>query len=83
METELDRELRFHLEEHVAELMQAGMARADAEAAARRAFGGVDQIKEVRARHLARAGAARLVQDLRYGVRVLAEERRHSRRSPS
>ena len=25
VEKELDRELRFHLEEHVAELMQAGM----------------------------------------------------------
>ena len=45
VEQELDRELRFHLEEHVAELMRTGMSRADAEAAARRAFGGVDQIR--------------------------------------
>ena len=46
VEQELDRELRFHLEEHVAELMRSGMSRSAAEATARRAFGGVEQIKE-------------------------------------
>jgi len=71
VEKELDRELRFHLEEHVAELMQAGMSRADAEATARRAFGGVDQIKET-VRDTWHVRALRdSVQDLRYGLRVL------------
>ena len=73
VEQELDREVRFHLEEHVAELTRSGMSRSDAEAAARRAFGGVEQIKEsvrdtwhVRAIH-------NLAQDLRYGVRMLTK----------
>ena len=73
VEQELDRELRFHLDEQVAELMQAGMSRADAEAAARRAFGGVDQIKEsVRDTWHVRA-LRDVAQDVRYGVRVLAK----------
>jgi predicted permease len=71
VERDLDRELRFHLEEHVDELMRSGVTRADAEAAARRAFGGVDQIKEsVRDTWHVRA-VRDLMQDLRYGVRVL------------
>ena len=73
VEQELDRELRFHLDEQVAELMQAGMSQADAEAAARRAFGGVDQIKEsVRDTWHVRA-LRDVAQDVRYGVRVLAK----------
>ena len=39
---EIDDELRFHLEERAEELMAAGMARADAEAEARRRFGDVE-----------------------------------------
>ena len=73
VEQELDRELRFHLDEQVAELMQAGMSRADAEVAARRAFGGVDQIKEsVRDTWHVRA-LRDVAQDVRYGVRVLTK----------
>jgi predicted permease len=71
VEHDLDRELRFHLDEYVDELVASGVAPAEAERLARRTLGGPDQIKEavrdtwhVRAAHDA-------LQDLRYGVRVL------------
>jgi hypothetical protein len=46
VERELDDELRFHLEEHVRELIGRGVSPAEARTAALRAFGGVEQIKE-------------------------------------
>ena len=45
-ETDLDDELRFHLEERAREFRARGMSGADARDAARRAFGGVEQRKE-------------------------------------
>jgi putative ABC transport system permease protein len=72
VEQELDEELRFHVEEHVTELMARGLSRADARMTALRAFGGVDQIKE-RVRDTWRVRLIRDVgQDLRYAARTLA-----------
>jgi predicted permease len=45
-ESELDDELQFHLAQQVDEHMAAGMSRAAAERAARRALGGIAQLKE-------------------------------------
>jgi putative ABC transport system permease protein len=42
----LDAEMRAHLDDLTDDLIDSGLSRAEAEAAARRAFGGVDQIKE-------------------------------------
>jgi predicted permease len=42
----LDDELRAHLDDLADDLADGGLSRAEAEAAARRAFGGLDQIKE-------------------------------------
>jgi len=44
---ELDEELQTALDMDIEERMQAGMSRADAEAAARRAFGNLTLVKEV------------------------------------
>jgi putative ABC transport system permease protein len=71
IERELDEELRFHVDEHIKELMVRGMSRPEARAAALRAFGGVDQIKES-VRDTWRVRMIRdLAQDLRYAARTL------------
>jgi len=74
-ERELEDEVAFHLEMLVEENLRAGMSPAEARLAARRAFGGVDQVKE-ECRD-ARGGrfVEWLLQDVRFGWRVL-------RRSP-
>jgi predicted permease len=74
-ESQLDSELRFHLEERAAELERSGLSPAEALRLARLEFGGVEGIKEEcresRRIHLAET----LLQDLRYGLRAM-------RRSP-
>ena len=73
VELELNEELRFHLEILTEEYAARGMTREEARYAALRELGGVDQIKEEcrdmrRVNHL-----ENLVQDLRYGLRMLAK----------
>jgi putative ABC transport system permease protein len=72
-EAELSREIRSHLQlledEHIAK----GMSRDDARLAARRAFGGVEQVKELQrdARGFRWLEASRI--DLKLGVRMLVK----------
>lgn len=70
-EKRLDAELRFHLEQRIAELVAAGMAPEQARRQARLEFGGLDQVKEacrdVGASHVIET----VIQDLRYGLRQL------------
>jgi predicted permease len=70
-ERQLDAELRFHLEQQVAGYVAAGMTPEEARRRARLEFGGLDQVKE----ECRDVGAARfmeaLLQDVRYGVRML------------
>jgi putative ABC transport system permease protein len=70
-ERQLDAELRFHLEQQIADYIAAGMAPEEARRRARLEFGGLDQVKE----ECRDVGAARfvetLIQDLRYGLRQL------------
>ena len=70
-EKHLDAELRFHLEQRIADLVGAGVSPAEARCQARLEFGGLDQVKE----QCRDVGAARfvetLIQDLRYGLRQL------------
>ena len=70
-EQELDDEIRFHLENQMEANRASGMSRKEARFAALRAFGGVDQAKEQcrDARSLVFVGT--LLQDLRYGTRLL------------
>jgi putative ABC transport system permease protein len=71
MERELDKELRFHLEMEIEKNIKRGMSRKEAHNAALRSFGGVEQVKEecrdVRSARLIET----LLQDLRYGLRIL------------
>jgi predicted permease len=70
-EKHLDAELRFHLEQQVADYVAAGMTPEEARRRARLQFGGLEQVKE-ECREL---GATRfletLIQDVSYGVRML------------
>src|SRR5215470_13520715 len=71
IESELDEELRYHIERQTEQNIRMGMNPEEARYAARKAFGGVEQAKE-------RSRDARgvrwledLWQDLRYGARML------------
>src|SRR5215472_8079447 len=70
-EKHLDVELRFHVEEQIADYIASGMTLEEARRRARLEFGGLDQVKEecrdVGATHIVDT----LIQDLRYAVRML------------
>ena len=71
VETELSDELRFHLERQIAENIASGMSRDEARNAALRDFGGLEQVKE-ECRDARRVNLLEsLLQDLRYGARLL------------
>src|SRR5215475_8585846 len=71
VDAELDEEVRSHLEMLVEEKVRAGMTAQDARREAQIELGGVDQVKEqvlaVRSGHTLDT----LVQDLRFGLRML------------
>ena len=73
VESELDREMRYHLERQVEENIAAGMNAREAREAALRMFGGVSQIEEEcrdmrRTQYLEHG-----LQDLRYALRMLGK----------
>jgi putative ABC transport system permease protein len=72
LDQELDDELRFHLEQQIAEEIAAGMTPEGARTAALRKMGGVEQFKE----ECRDSRGVRLIQDLiqdaRYGLRMIA-----------
>jgi predicted permease len=71
-EQELSDELQFHLERQIEQNLALGMSPEDARYAALRLFGGVQQIKE-ECRDMRPVNyIENFVQDLRYGVRMLA-----------
>ncbi len=71
VERELARELEFHLQEQIGENRAKGFSIDDAEAVARKRFGGVAQIKE-ECRDMRRISMLEtLLQDLKYAVRTL------------
>jgi putative ABC transport system permease protein len=70
-EKDLDAELRFHLEQQIADYVAAGMKPEDACRRARLGFGGVEQVKE-ECRDVGTAHFLEiLIQDLRFGLRML------------
>jgi predicted permease len=75
MEKELDAELRFHFESQVADKIRAGVTEAEARRTARLEFGGLDQIKEECRESRGTLWLESIVQDLRFGTRVLAKSR--------
>jgi len=73
VEQELDEELRYHLERQIEVNLASGMTYEDARYAALRAMGGIEQQKD-RSRDVRRVNFIEdVIQDLRYGVRVLAK----------
>ena len=72
-ERQLDAELRFHLDQQIADYVAAGMSPEEAHRRARLEFGGFDQVKE-ECREASRANVIEtLIQDVRYGLRVLVK----------
>jgi len=74
-EAELDDEVRSHLEMAARERVERGEAGVEAERAARREFGNVGLVKEVAREVWGWGSLDRLMQDLRFGVRMLAKSR--------
>jgi putative ABC transport system permease protein len=68
---ELDEELRADLEMEIEERVQSGMGRADAESSARAAFGSLALIKEATREAWGWRSLERLMQDVRYALRLL------------
>ncbi len=73
VEADLDKELRFHLEQQIEEYLSAGMPPAEARRAALRKQGGVTQIQE-QCRDMRRTDFIdNLWRDLRYALRALGK----------
>ena len=74
-EADMAEELRAHLEARESELMARGLSREEASYAARRQFGGVDQIKEIAREERSRRGLGvwlgNLGRDFRFSFRSL------------
>src|SRR5712671_2946207 len=71
MESEMDAELRFHVEANAEDLVRSGVPRQEAMRRSRLEFGGIERAKEecreVRGVNLLET----VVQDVRYGLRML------------
>ncbi|HEX4541797.1 MAG TPA: ABC transporter permease, partial [Candidatus Acidoferrum sp.] len=71
VETELNDELRFHIEELTEQYMESGLTRKEAQRRARLAFGGLDQVRE----ECREAWGVRMIetlfQDIRFSLRML------------
>src|ERR1051326_4170099 len=73
-EEELEKELRFHLEQHTSDLIAEGHSPEEARRQARLALGGPEQVKEMCRDARGTRWLWDLLRDLRYGVRVLAKQ---------
>src|SRR5215212_9742434 len=70
-EEELEKELRFHLEQHASDLVAQGHSPEEARRRARLALGGPEQVKEMCRDERGGRRLEDLRQDLKYGARVL------------
>jgi hypothetical protein len=71
----LDDEVQAHLDQLADEFVAGGMTREDARLAARKSFGGVDQMKAVYRDQRGFRIIDELTQDVRYAVRLIARDR--------
>jgi len=76
LERDLDRELRFHVDEETERLARTGVPRAEARRRALASFGGLEPIKEAARDARGMRWLGDLAQDLRYAARMM-------RRSPA
>ena len=74
MEDQLDKELRFHLEQHTADLIARGHDPAEARRQARLALGGPEQVKEQCRDARGTRWLEDLWQDLRYALRTFRQK---------
>jgi putative ABC transport system permease protein len=74
LDRELDGEVLAHLELAERDAIAAGLSPADARAAARRHFGGIDQMKEAHRDHRSARWIETLVLDVRYGLALLMRD---------
>ena len=70
---EIDDELRFHLAEEVRDHVERGQSEADATRAARRALGNLARVKEETRAVWVSTRLEQLLQDLRFGLRILTK----------
>jgi predicted permease len=75
MEEELEKELRFHLEQHTADLIAQGIDPEEARRQARLALGSPEQVKEKCRDARGTRWLEDLLQDLRYGARTLLKRK--------
>jgi putative ABC transport system permease protein len=73
-EEELEKELRFHLDQHTADLIAQGLDLEEARRQARLALGGPEQVKEQCRDARGSRWLEDLLQDLRYGARMLMKK---------
>ncbi|MFY9609667.1 MAG: ABC transporter permease [Blastocatellia bacterium] len=73
VEREMDQEVRFHLEMEIQQNIRRGMGPTEARLTALRSFGGVEQVKEQCRDEKGGRLLEALLQDLRYGARVLTK----------
>ena len=74
MEEQLEKELRFHLEQHAADLMARGLDPQEARRRARLALGGSEQVKESCRDARGTRWLEDLLQDFRYALRSLGKK---------
>jgi putative ABC transport system permease protein len=70
-ESEMDAELRFHMEAYAEDLVRSGVRREEALRRARLEFGGVERVKEECRESLGVSFIESFVQDVRFGLRML------------
>src|SRR6202795_242557 len=73
MEDQLEKELRFHLDQHASELIAQGRSPAEARRQARLALGGPEQVKEECRDARGTRWLEDLLQDFRYALRTLQQ----------
>ena len=71
MESEMDAELRFHLEAYAEDLVRGGVALQEAQRRARIEFGGIERVKEEGREARGADLIESVMQDIRYGLRML------------
>ncbi len=75
MEEQLEKELRFHLDQHASELIARGHSLNEARRQARVALGGPEQVKENCRDARGTRWLEDLLQDFRYAIRTLRKQR--------
>jgi len=73
MESEMDRELRFHIEAYAEDLIRSGVPHSEAMRRARIEFGGIELMKEDCRDARGVNFIESLIQDLRFGLRMLSK----------